>query len=118
MINFLLSKIIYKTNQKRFKEFKMNTPTQKDTLLQLLEGNTRFINETSEKPIKNMKRVFEIAPAQYPKVVIIACSDSRYPLTTIFDQEPGVIHPANQEKPLATVAAYLLHIPDLHTHPK
>jgi carbonic anhydrase len=56
-----------------------------------LDGNARFI---SGKPVTGrplMDRVRELAKGQSPFATVLGCSDSRVPVETIFDHEPGDI---------------------------
>src|SRR5579872_4697605 len=54
----------------------------------LLEGNARFVSGSPRAQMHTAKRV-ELANVQEPFAVVLGCSDSRVPVETIFDQEPG-----------------------------
>ncbi len=58
-------------------------------LNELLEGNQRFVDETSEFPRLDKKRRLEGLNGQNPKAIIIGCADSRVPPELIFDQGLG-----------------------------
>jgi carbonic anhydrase len=59
-------------------------------LEQLLEGNERFaIGQPSSRP--TIDRVRELAGGQSPFATVLACADSRVPVETLFDHEPGDI---------------------------
>ncbi|MBV8372356.1 MAG: carbonic anhydrase [Candidatus Eremiobacteraeota bacterium] len=62
------------------------TPLQAIQLLQ--EGNQRFIKGTSACESLTARRL-ELTSGQNPFAIVLGCSDSRVPLETIFDQEPG-----------------------------
>ncbi|HLI96910.1 MAG TPA: carbonic anhydrase [Candidatus Baltobacteraceae bacterium] len=59
-------------------------------LKNLMAGNTRF---SSDQPIPRrfMNRVRQIASGQSPFATVLGCADSRVPVETIFDHEPGDI---------------------------
>ena len=59
-------------------------------LHQLLEGNARF---AADKPsgLSTTHRRAELAQGQAPFAIVLGCSDSRVPVETIFDHEPGDI---------------------------
>lgn len=60
-------------------------------LKNLMDGNARF---ASDKPITGrplMERVRELAKGQAPFATVLGCSDSRVPVETVFDHEPGDI---------------------------
>ncbi len=61
-----------------------------EALAALLEGNARFAagNPTC-RPL--MERVRELANGQAPFATVLGCADSRVPVETIFDREPGDI---------------------------
>lgn len=62
----------------------------KAALDNLLEGNIRF---ASGKPICRplIDRVRELASGQAPFATVLGCADSRVPVETLFDHEPGDI---------------------------
>jgi carbonic anhydrase len=62
----------------------------KDGLAALMAGNARF---ASGKPtcLPLTARRLAIAEGQHPFAIVLSCSDSRVPVDTIFDQEPGTI---------------------------
>lgn len=59
-------------------------------LKNLMEGNARF---AAGKPISRslIGRVRELAGGQSPFATVLGCADSRVPVETIFDHEPGDI---------------------------
>lgn len=59
-------------------------------LEQLLAGNERF---ATGRPISRplIDRVRELAGGQAPFATVLACADSRVPVETLFDHEPGDI---------------------------
>lgn len=59
-------------------------------LKNLMEGNARF---AAGKPICRpvIDRVRELASGQSPFATVLGCADSRVPVETIFDHEPGDI---------------------------
>lgn len=67
----------------------MKVETSK-ALERLLEGNTRFVEGRPELHTMTTYGV-ELAVGQNPFAVVLGCSDSRVPVETIFDQEPGNI---------------------------
>lgn len=54
----------------------------------LAEGNRRYVEEHPLAPVPDWHRV-ELASGQSPFATILGCSDSRVPIETIFDQQPG-----------------------------
>ena len=54
----------------------------------LLAGNRRFVEEHPTSPLQSALRI-ELAAGQTPFAVVLGCSDSRVPIETIFDQQPG-----------------------------
>lgn len=60
----------------------------REGLQRLLEGNDRF-REGRAQPYQANAYGVEVAAAQKPFAVILGCSDSRVPIETIFDQQPG-----------------------------
>lgn len=79
------------------------------TLQKLLDGNSRFVAGTPERPRQNLKRRAEIAEHQAPEAIILSCSDSRVAPEILFDQGLGdlfVIRTAGQvvdNVPLASI---------------
>jgi carbonic anhydrase len=63
------------------------TPDQ--ALRQLVEGNGRFVNHTTQNPHQDPARLTELTEKQKPFATILGCSDSRVPLEIIFDQGLG-----------------------------
>ena len=64
--------------------------TARDALKALIEGNQRF---ASGKPrcATATARLVELASGQSPFATVLGCSDSRVPVETVFDREPGDI---------------------------
>lgn len=56
----------------------------------LMEGNARFV---AGNPISRpaIERVRELVRGQSPFATVLACADSRVPVETLFDHEPGDI---------------------------
>ena len=67
----------------------VNTPQQ--AIDRLIEGNNRYVTETSTHQNNSQTRRTETAPHQEPFVAIVSCSDSRVPVELIFDQGIGDI---------------------------
>lgn len=59
-----------------------------DAVARLVEGNRRYVEEHPVAPVASAQRV-ELASGQSPFATIVGCSDSRVPIETIFDQQPG-----------------------------
>ncbi len=59
-----------------------------DAIARLIEGNRRFVEEHPLAPVPSAHRI-ELASGQAPFATILGCSDSRVPIETIFDQQPG-----------------------------
>jgi carbonic anhydrase len=59
-------------------------------LKNLMDGNERFV---SGKPVSrpDVARVRQLAGGQSPFATVLACADSRVPVETLFDHEPGDI---------------------------
>ncbi len=57
-------------------------------ITRLIEGNRRFVEERPLAPVPSAERI-ELASGQSPFATILGCSDSRVPIETIFDQQPG-----------------------------
>ncbi|AOW21308.1 carbonic anhydrase family protein [Urechidicola croceus] len=64
--------------------------TPKGVLNDLLEGNERFVNNTTNQ-VDNSALIGQTTTGQYPKAVILSCIDSRVPVETVFDQAIGDI---------------------------
>lgn len=61
-----------------------------DALNNLMDGNARFVAGTPRAhPL--FERVRELAAGQSPFATVLACADSRVPVETLFDHEPGDI---------------------------
>ncbi len=58
---------------------------------ELMVGNQRFLEgksiKSSESSLRKLKKFAE--KGQFPKAIILCCSDSRAPVETIFDQDIG-----------------------------
>jgi carbonic anhydrase len=54
----------------------------------LQDGNRRFVEERPTATVQSALRI-ELAAGQTPFAVVLGCSDSRVPIETIFDQQPG-----------------------------
>ena len=59
-----------------------------DAVARLIQGNRRYVEEHPVAPVVSAQRV-ELASGQSPFATILGCSDSRVPIETIFDQQPG-----------------------------
>ena len=64
-----------------------STPDQ--VLEALLAGNKRFVANNPEAPNQDFSRLREVSEGQKPLVSILSCSDSRVPLSIIFDRGLG-----------------------------
>lgn len=62
--------------------------TPDEALARLLEGNRRFVKEVPHPPVHSANRI-ALESGQNPFAVVLGCSDSRVPIETIFDQQPG-----------------------------
>ncbi len=61
-----------------------------DALKNLMDGNARFVaGQPRSRP--TVTRVRELASGQAPFATVLACADSRVPVETLFDHEPGDI---------------------------
>lgn len=61
-----------------------------DALKNLMDGNARFVaGQPRSRP--SVSRVRELASGQSPFATVLACADSRVPVETLFDHEPGDI---------------------------
>lgn len=67
----------------------VETPEQ--AMQRLIEGNARYVADSSMFPHHDMKRVGVTAPKQTPFAAVVGCSDSRVPVELIFDQGIGDI---------------------------
>ncbi len=65
-------------------------PAAQSALDKLMAGNARFIADKAICPPLTARRL-ELLDAQHPFAIIVSCSDSRAPVETVFDQEPGNI---------------------------
>jgi len=67
----------------------MNNPRQ--ILQELKDGNTRFLNgksiQSSDSSLRKLKDFAKTG--QFPKAIVLCCSDSRAPVEMIFDQDIG-----------------------------
>jgi carbonic anhydrase len=68
--------------------FRNRPATPDEALARLLEGNRRFVDGAPRAPVPSAERI-ELASGQNPFAVVLGCSDSRVPIETIFDQQPG-----------------------------
>jgi carbonic anhydrase len=76
--------------QKRIRAVVASSATPAEALERLKAGNARFMAGTPlHEPYG--PRVSEFAGDQEPFAVVLACSDSRLPVETLFDQLPGEI---------------------------
>lgn len=64
--------------------------TPSSVLQDLLEGNNRFVNGSSQG-VDNAALVNQTTAGQFPKAVILSCIDSRVPVETVLDQAIGDI---------------------------
>lgn len=62
--------------------------TAAEGLARLMAGNRRFVADRAHCPPLTARRL-ELQNGQSPFAVILSCSDSRVPVETVFDQEPG-----------------------------
>jgi len=67
-----------------------DTLTPKSVLQDLLDGNSRFINNNAQA-VDNNALVEQTVGGQYPKAVVLSCIDSRVPVETVLDQAIGDI---------------------------
>lgn len=70
----------------------MSKTHEPDTVLkELIEGNQRFLSgQSTQCSIASLKKLKDFAEnGQFPKAVILCCSDSRAPVEMIFDQDLG-----------------------------
>ena len=61
-----------------------------DVLQDLLDGNSRYINDELEE-VAHLDLVNQTITGQYPKAVVLSCIDSRVPVEQVFDQSVGDI---------------------------
>lgn len=66
------------------------THDAKGALAALMAGNARFVADKATCPPLTARRL-EIAQGQNPFAIILSCADSRVPVETLFDQQPGNI---------------------------
>ncbi len=62
--------------------------TGSQALKRLLDGNARFVAGNPECGPLTARRA-ELVGGQRPPAIVLGCSDSRVPIETVFDQEPG-----------------------------
>ena len=61
-----------------------------DAVQSLMDGNARFVSgKPASRPL--VSRVLRLAGGQSPFATVLACADSRVPVETLFDREPGDI---------------------------
>jgi len=65
-----------------------NRPPPHEGIKRLLEGNARFVLGKTNRNVA-ADRLAELAGGQKPFAIVLGCSDSRVPVETIFDQQPG-----------------------------
>lgn len=65
--------------------------TPDEALKRLMEGNDRFVRETSSYPNWHQEYRTSLVDGQNPFAVVLACSDSRVPPEIMFDQGLGDI---------------------------
>lgn len=87
----LLQNIFKIFSFKREQSISDDLATSPQDALQLLrEGNKRFISSNFERPNQNKELILQLEKeGQHPFAVIVGCSDSRVPLTHIFDRGFG-----------------------------
>ncbi|MCC7396911.1 MAG: HAMP domain-containing protein [Planctomycetes bacterium] len=64
-------------------------PPVSDPLQHLLAGNARFAND--QTPVPHGARRAELAQGQAPRVIVVACADSRVAPELVFDQDLGEV---------------------------
>ncbi|MCC7478337.1 carbonic anhydrase [bacterium] len=64
-------------------------PSPEAVLLELIEGNRRFVKGRSLHPRMDLQRILETSSGQHPKVSIVSCADSRVPVELLLDQGIG-----------------------------
>lgn len=68
------------------------TPTAEEAMALLLDGNARWVNESTQNPnIETTRRRVLATDGQRPFVTILTCADSRLPVERIFDRGVGDI---------------------------
>lgn len=67
------------------------TENSKDILENLKAGNKRFLaGESLQSSLSSLKKLKDFAETgQFPKAIVLCCSDSRAPVEMIFDQDIG-----------------------------
>lgn len=70
---------------------KNTTKDAKTAIKELKEGNARFLNgETNQCSQASLKKLRDFAKnGQFPKAIVLCCSDSRAPVEMVFDQDIG-----------------------------
>mgnify|MGYP005708436277 CR=1 FL=1 len=63
--------------------------TAQEALQRLKDGNSRFASDSPQTPPTDSNRRQELVAGQKPFAIVLACSDSRAPVETIFDQGLG-----------------------------
>ena len=63
--------------------------TAQEALIQLQEGNQRFVEGKSTRSTNYTQRRNELVDGQTPFAIILGCSDSRVPTEIVFDQGLG-----------------------------
>ena len=66
------------------------TASGAEAIERLKEGNARFVGGKQRVEPQNA-RLVELAQGQAPYAIVLGCSDSRVPVETIFDADPGHI---------------------------
>jgi carbonic anhydrase len=61
------------------------------SLLQLKNGNTRFVTEKCRLDGKSQADRAKLVEGQSPHAIVLSCADSRVPTEQVFDQVPGDI---------------------------
>ncbi len=75
-------------------------------LIQLKEGNKRFIEGKSIRPHQDFQRIKEVSLGQKPFAIIVGCSDSRVPSEIIFDQGLGDLFIVRTAGQVSTFASW------------
>jgi len=60
-----------------------------DALAEIVAGNRRFVAGKAEHPHQDAARRTEIAKGQHPRVIVLACADSRVAPEVVFDTGVG-----------------------------
>ncbi|GAB1370022.1 hypothetical protein MASR1M45_00800 [Candidatus Kapaibacterium sp.] len=89
--SLLLILFIFSANQIISDEHAHESKSNVNVLKTLLDGNQRFVSGKLQHPHQDHKTIVKNSKGQHPYAVIIACSDSRVPVETIFDQGVGDI---------------------------